>query len=303
MKMMANKSVFLYARFLLTLLLAMISGVKETWAFESVIRIGGSTTLLPVIADASVRFMEKYKTWDRVDPSFPKEPVVIYVTGGGSGFGVKSVVDSTNHIGMSSRNITEKEKTQLGKYREYLISKDCIAFAVNKKNPLAKKDNLTKEEVARIFSGEAKTFYDIDRSLPKRPIIVQMRDVAGGSTKIMQHEVLKDKKFTPSAVQVQSQGANLKKLETNNNTISYISSVIAMNNPKLKVFKYEGVLPTNENVINGKYKLTRPLILLVKDPTDASVMAFIDYMLGDGQLVIEEHGYIPINAVKKSKQK
>ena len=303
MKTAKNKSVFLHAVFILILLLSTVFGIKDAVAFESVIRIGGSTTLLPVIADASVRFMEKYKTWDHVNPSFPKEPIVIYVTGGGSCFGVKSVVDSTNHIGMSSRNITEKEKTQLGKYREYLISKDCIAFAVNKKNPLAKKDNLTMDEVARIFTGEAKTFYDIDRSLPKKPILVQMRDVAGGSTEIMQHEVLRDKKFTPSAVQVPSQGANLKKLETNNNTISYISSVIAMNNPKLKVFKYEGVLPTNENVINGKYKLTRPLILLVKETPDASVMAFIDYMLGDGQLVIEEHGYVPAHAVKKSKQK
>jgi hypothetical protein len=34
--------------------------------------------------------------------------------------------------------------------------------------------------------------------------------------------------------------------------------------PELKVFRFEGVAPTNENVSNGTYKLTRPLLLIVK---------------------------------------
>ncbi|MCX8021430.1 MAG: phosphate ABC transporter substrate-binding protein [Syntrophorhabdaceae bacterium] len=271
---------------------------KDT-KFNPTIRIGGSTTMLPIIADASVKFMEKYKTWDKVDPIFPKEQIIIYVTGGGSGFGIKSVSEGTNHIGMSSRDIKEKEKELLGKYKEFLISKDCIAFAVNKKNPLVKRENLTREEIAKIYSGEAKSFYDIDKSLPKKPIVVIMRDVAGGSTEIVQHEVLKDRSFTSKAIQVQSQGANLKKLETNIYAISYISSVVAMKNPSLKVFKYEGVMPTNENAISGIYKLTRPLILLTKHDTDPAVMKFIDYMLNEGQEIVEEHGYVPLKTIGK----
>jgi phosphate transport system substrate-binding protein len=261
--------------------------------------MGGSTTLLPVIADAATQFMEKYKTWNKIDPKLPSVPVIIYVTGGGSGFGVRSVLDGTNQIGMSSRDIEDKEKAQLGHHQEILISKDCIAFAVNKKNPLAKLNNLTREEVARIFSGEVKTFHDLDASLPRKPILVQMRDAAGGSTEIMQHYILKERTFTPSAVQVPSQGVNLKKLETNANAISYISSVIAMDNPQIKVFKFEGVAPTNENVINGKYRLTRPLLLLVKGTPDTAVQKFLDYMLNEGQQVVIDHGYVPVKTAKR----
>lgn len=284
---------------ILFLFVMMSTAVAQTpKKFDGTIRIGGSTTLLPVIADGASQFMEKYKTWDRVDPALPKVPILIYVTGGGSGFGVKAVTDGSVEIGMSSRDIKDTEKAQLGTYKEFLISKDCIAFAVNKKNPLAKIDKLTRSDVARIFSGEAKTFKEIAPSLPKKPILVLMRDAAGGSTEIVQQSILKEKTFTQNAIQVPSQGANLKKLETNTNTIGYLSSVLALQSQQLKTFKFEGVAPSNENVINGKYPLTRPLILIVKETSDPAMQKFIDYMLNEGQKIVQDHGYVPVKTVK-----
>ncbi len=280
----------------LTMCMMMLSAT--TFAFDGTIRIGGSTTLLPVVADSASRFMEKYKTWDKVNPALPKVPVVIFVTGGGSGFGIKSAIDGTVQIGMSSRDVNDKEKAQLSKHKEILISKDCLSFAVNKKNPLAKLNNLSQKDVVRIFSGEATYFSDIDKSLPKKQILVQMRDAAGGSTEMLQKEILKEKTFTQKAIQVPSQGANIKKLETNASTIGYLSSVVASQNPNIKVLKYEGVEPTNDNVVSGKYKLARPLLLLVKEPAEPEIQAFVDYMLGEGQKVIMEHGYVPVKKIK-----
>lgn len=242
--------------------------------------------------------MDKYETWDKVDPSFPKSRILIYVTGGGSGFGIKAAMDGTVNIGMASRDLKDAEKAQLGQHEEFLVSKDCLAFAVNKKNPLAKLDNVTREEIARIFSGEAKTFKDVLPSLPSKPILVQMRDAAGGSTEIVQTMIMKEKNFSPNAIQVPSQGANLKKLETNASAIGYISSVIAQESSKLKVFKYEGVAPTNENVINGRYRISRPLLLLVKGTPEPPVQKFIDYVLSDGQKIIQEHGYVPVKTLR-----
>jgi phosphate transport system substrate-binding protein len=283
---------------LLSLTLAPMAGAQETKSFNGTIRIGGSTTLLPVIADCTSQFMEKYETWDKVDPSFPKSRILIYVTGGGSGFGIKAAMDGTVNIGMSSRDLKDAEKTQLGPHKEFLVSKDCLAFAVNKKNPLARIDNLTREQVARIFSGEAKTFKDIDPSLPNKPILVQMRDASGGSTEIVKTMIMKEKNFSPGAMQVPSQGANLKKLEANTSAIGYLSSVIAQESSKLKIFKYEGVAPTNENVINGRYQISRPLLLLVQGTPEPAWQKFIDYVLNDGQKIIQEHGYVPVKTLR-----
>jgi phosphate transport system substrate-binding protein len=283
-------------------LAVLVGGVGAAQAaaaeFDGTLRIGGSTTLLPVVADAASQFMEKYGTWDKADPALPKKQILIFVTGGGSGFGVNAAIGGTVDIGMSSRDLKEAEKTKLGEHKEVLISKDCIAFAVNKKGPLAKLDTLTKADVVKIYSGEAKTFKDVRSDLPAKPIVLLMRDMAGGSTEMLQGMVLKEKSFSSAALQVPSQGANLKKAEENASAITYISSVIALQSPKLKVLKYEGVAPTNENVVAGKYPITRPLLLLVKGSPSAAAQRFLDYMLNEGQAVVLEHGYVPVKAAK-----
>jgi len=110
--------------------------------------------------------------------------------------------------------------------------------------------------------------------------------------------ILKEKNFSPNSIQVPSQGANLKKLETNTSAIGYLSSVIAQESSKLKVFKYEGVAPTNENVINGQYRISRPLLLLVNGTPEPTWQKFIDYVLSDGQKIIQEHGYVPVKTLR-----
>jgi phosphate transport system substrate-binding protein len=242
--------------------------------------------------------MEKYETWDKVDPSLPKKQVLIFVTGGGSGFGVNASINATVDIGMCSRDLKEAEKTKLGDYKEYLVSKDCLAFAVNKDNPLAKLDNLTAADIVKIYSGEAKTFRDVRPNLSSKPILVLMRDMAGGSTEMVQQLILKEKTFSSQAIQVPSQGANLKKVEGNASAITYISSVLALESKKLKVFKFEGVEPSNENVVNGKYPITRPLILIVKGKPSPAEQKFIDFVLNEGQSIVVEHGYVPVKKVQ-----
>ena len=275
-----------------------VAGFAQEAEFDGTIRVGGSTTLLPVIADCASQYMEKYSTWDKVDPSLPKKQVLIFVTGGGSGFGVNSAINGTVDIGMCSRDIKEAEKTKLGDYKEYLVSKDCLAFAVNRDNPLAKLDNLTAADIVKIYSGEAKTFRDVRPNLPPKPILVLMRDMAGGSTEMVQQLILKEKTFSSQAIQVPSQGANLKKVEGNASAITYISSVLALESNKLKVFKFEGVEPSNENVIHGKYPITRPLILVVKGKPSLADQKFIDFVLNEGQSIVAEHGYVPVKKVQ-----
>lgn len=268
--------------------------------FDGTIRVGGSTTLLPMIADCASQFMEKYGKWDKVDVSLPNKDVLIYVTGGGSGFGVNASISGTVDIGMCSRDLKAEEKTKLGEYKEYLVSKDCVAFAVRKDNPLAKIENLTSADVLKIYSGKAKTFKDVRADLPAKPLLVLMRDMAGGSTEMIQKLVLKTETFTPNALQIPSQGANLKKLESNASAISYLSSVKAMDSDKLKVFKFNGVKPTNEAVMNGSYGITRPLILVVKGEPSKAEQKFIDFVLNEGQAIVEEHGYVPVVVRKAS---
>ena len=259
------------------------------------LRIGGSTTLLPLISDAASRFMDTYGTWDKADPNLPKERILIYVTGGGSGFGISSAMNGTFDIGLSSRPLRKEEEEKLGEHKQFLISQDCLAFASNINSPLSKAtDNLTRDMTIKIVSGEAQTWKDVRDDLPATPIVLILRDVASGSSEMVKHIVLGKSGFSPKGIQVPSQGANMKRLEDNANSFGYLSSVVAGASDRLKVFKFEGVAPTNENIASGTYAITRPLILIVKGQPNPMVEAFVNYIYTAGQEIIEAYGYSPV---------
>jgi len=276
------------------LALLVIPGTSA-FAEEGMLRVGGSTTLLPVISTAASDFMSKFKTWNKVASNLPDKPIVIFVTGGGSSFGVKSVLNGTVNIGMVSRDIKDKEVALLGQHQTYLVGKDAVAIATSVRNPLAATMNqLTSEGAARIFSGETSRYRELGKKLPDSEIVLLTRDAGAGSTEVMQEMLMKDKQISPKALQLPSQGALLQKLQNNKQALGYISSgLVIQSDGALKSYALDGVSPSNENVLNGKYKLARPLNLLVKDTPDAYVKAFVDYVLSDGQVVIENLGYVP----------
>lgn len=86
-------------------------GVEEaTGSFKAQITFNGSSTLAPVISAIATNHIEEYITWDKVDPSFPAENIAIYVSAGGSGAGVKAVLDGTTDFGMLAREIKDEER-------------------------------------------------------------------------------------------------------------------------------------------------------------------------------------------------
>jgi phosphate transport system substrate-binding protein len=261
---------------------------------DATVRAGGSTTLLPIMANCSSEFMEKYQTWDRVDASLPKSTTTVFVTGGGSGFGVKSLLSGVVDIGMISRDLKDQERKLLGEHQSHLVGKDAVAIAVGTRNPLAgRKKGFAPAELAAIFSGEIKTYQELDRTLPAKPIVLLTRDSGAGSTEIFQEKVMGDKKFSPRALQLPSQGALLEKLQANNNAIAYISSGLALNSKNLKAFALENIQPTDANVTNGTYSLARPLLMVVKGTPAPTVRHFVNYALGSCQKIVVANGYVP----------
>jgi phosphate transport system substrate-binding protein len=275
-------------------LFLLFGGMTAADEVDPTVRAGGSTTLLPIMANCSSEFMEKFQSWDRVDASLPKKNTTIFVTGGGSGFGVKALAGGVVDIGMVSRDLKESEKKMIGDHQSHLIGTDAVAIAVNSRNPLAgRRRSFTPAELAAIFSGEVKTYQEIDRSLPAKPIVLLTRDAGAGSTEIFQEKIMGEKKISSKALQLPSQGALLEKLQSNANALAYISAGLATNTKTLKAFALENVEPTDGNVTAGAYMLARPLLMVVKAKGSASVRYFVDYALGSCQKLVSAHGYIP----------
>lgn len=270
---------------------------KPETMFKAQITFNGSSTLAPVISAIATDFIEKYTTWNKVDASFPEENIAIYVSAGGSGAGVKAVLEGTSDFGMLAREIKDEERQKLGDIREFRIGIDALTISVNPENPLSKvKDDLTTEEVKKIFAGEYKYWDEVESSLPHREIVVVIRDLGGGAHEVFQKAVMGDTQVRSDAIQSPSMGALVAKVIENKDAIGYASfGMVNQNAGKLVPLKVDGVEPTEENIVNGTYKISRPLIVVKKGELSPEQKAFMDVVTSEvGAAIIDKMGFVPV---------
>lgn len=273
------------------------SSPSDNTAFKAEISFDGSSSLAPVMASIGNKFMEEYVTWDKVSSNLPSENISIYVSSAGSGAGVKSILDNTATFGMLARKIRDNEKSQMTNYKEFLVASDALTVSVNAKNPIVKiKDNLDSDTIRKIFSGEYKYWSDVDASLPQKEIVVIIRDLSGGAYEVFQESIMGETQISPNAIQSPSMGALGTKIAENENAIGYASyGVYNQNKDNLFAFKVDGVEPTKENILNGQYKIQRPLMFIKNSELSESENAFVNYIFSDiGKQIVEENGYIPV---------
>lgn len=275
----------------LTLLLFMGCG-KE---FKNDINFTGSSTLAPVINKIGEELSQN-KTWDKVKKDLPKKSIEFNVTSGGSGLGVKSLIEGTSDFGMVSREVSEKEKQKIKDYKEFKLGTDALTISVNPNSPILNiTDDISYEQLRNIFSGNYKYWDDLDSSLEHKEIIVVTRDLSGGAHKVFQKIVMGNEDVKDDVIQAPSMGALTQKIITNKYTIGYVSFGLAnQNEGKVIPLKVNGVVPTKENIINGSYKISRPLLLIASGNLSDTETIFLNLATSDNGLkVVENLGFIP----------
>lgn len=287
-------------RALARILPALFAAVSiAAYAQDASIRVGGSTTALPIISSCAAHFMEKHASWDKADPSLGKEQAVVYVTGGGSGFGVKGLMNGTIDIGMVSRDLRDSEIKTLGGPVMHVFARDAVAIATNMASPLAKtKQEFSTAELAAIFSGNTQQFSQIDSRLPAKTMVLLTRDASGGVTEIFQERVMKQQRLAASRLQFPSTAALIRKLETSDVAIAFVSAGAVNQDSQLRTYAVDGVSPTQDNIVNGSYSLNRPMLLVAKPSPARKAQLFIDFVMGDCQATVKEMGFVPVRAVK-----
>lgn len=275
------------------------AGAEQTTAQEdsNQILFNGSSTLAPVITSIATDFFDTYKTWNAYDSSLPEEDIAVYVSAGGSGQGTKSVIDGTSTFGMVARSVKDEEKEAIKDEKEYQVGIDALTIAVNPENPVTSiMDDLSTEQIVALFSGEYKTWHDMDASLPAEDVVVITRDINGGAHEVFQKNIMGDTEVKADAIQASSMGELVQNIIDNKYAIGYASFGVANQNAgKVVAMKVNGVEPTKENILNGSYIIQRPLLLVGSGEPTAVQQAFLDVVLGEeGQKTVEEMGFIPM---------
>jgi len=256
------------------------------------IQIKGSDTMVNLGQAWAEKYMEKNPT------------DFVAVTGGGSGTGFSSLISGTCDIAMSSRNIKEKE-IALAKQKginpnEIKVALDGLAVVVNPANPVSK---LTIDQLAGIFIGRISNWKEVGGKDEK--IVILSREVNSGTHVYFKEHVLRrgdansKEEFAPGALLLSSSQAIADEVAGNPSAIGYYGMGYISNKQKpilvAKDEKSEYEAPSIENVVNGKYPISRPLFLYTNGSPQGLVNKFVDFALSkDGQDVVLAIDFVPV---------
>ena len=236
--------------------------------------LSGSTSMEKVCEALAETFMEEY----------PDVTVTVEYTG--SGAGIESVTNKMVDIGNSSRALkdTEKEKGVV----ENVIAIDGIAVITNNSNEV---ENLTKEDLIKIYTGEIKNWKELGG---KDENIVVLGREAGSGTRGAFEELLGIVDSCVYAGEIDSTGGVKAKVASTEGTIGYVSLDVV--DDTVKALKLDGVEATEANIKAGSYLLSRPFVMATNGEISAQneiVQTWFDYIKSaEGQEVIKSVGLI-----------
>ena len=278
-------------------LLVLVAITFATSAFaakdKNAIQIKGSDTMVNLGQAWAEKYMEK-NTGD-----------FIAVTGGGSGTGFSSLISGTCDVAMASRSIKDKEialaKAKGINPNEIKVALDGLAVVVNPGNPISK---LTLAQLADIFTGRVTNWKEIGGKDEK--IVILSREVNSGTHVYFKEHVLRKndpnskEEFAPAALMLSSSQAIADEVAGNPDAIGYYGMGYISKKQKpvtiAKDEKSEYEAPTIENVINGKYPISRPLFLYTNGIPGGLVKKFVDFTLSkEGQDIVLATDFVPIN--------
>lgn len=253
----------------------MVSGCGGSEKATGTVTTDGSTSMEKVMGYLSESYMES------------NSGVKVTYNPTGSGAGIQAVLEGRCDIGLSSRNLKDEEKAK--GLTETVVAIDGIAMVVNPQNAL---EDLTVEQIGKIYSGEYKNWKDVGGA--DAPIVVIGREAASG-TRDGFESITGTKDKCVYAQELTSTGDVIQTVSSNPNVIGYAS--LAAVKDSVKALKVGGVEPSEETIQSGKYKIQRDFVFVTKTGTElpAAAKSFFDYAVSkEADDLIIKAGAVPV---------
>jgi phosphate transport system substrate-binding protein len=243
--------------------------------------INGSTTVLPIAQKVAEAYMKE------------NPEVKISISGGGSGNGIKALIDGTTDIADSSRFIKDEEvklAVEKGRYPvPFAVAYDCIIPVVHPSNSIK---NITLDQLKAIYMGKIKNWKEIGD--PDLKIVVVSRETSSGTYEVWEEKVMKKERVFPGALSQASNGAVVQAVSKNKNAIGYIG--IGYVNTNVKTLTVDNIMGSAKTTLDGTYPISRALYMFTQGWPKGETLDFINYVLhpAKGQKYVEEAGYVPL---------
>lgn len=205
----------------------------------------------------------------------------------GSGTGITAAAEGRCDIGLSSRDLKEEEKAK--GLEGTVIAYDGIAVIVNPENAV---EDLTIEEIAKLYTGEIKNWKEVGGMDAE---IVLIGREAGSGTRDGFESITGTKDQCKLKQELTSTGDVITTVAGNPAAIGYAS--LASVKDSVKALKVGGTAPSEETIKDGSYQIQRNFVLVTKKDAKLSDAAqkFFDYITSaDASEVIKQAGAVPV---------
>lgn len=278
-----KKKIFLSIIFILpaALFLSLFANSKTPAVnTRSSVHLRGSGTVMSLVQHGAEAYMAE-------NPG-----AIISVSGGGTSRGIKSLVDGTSQIAMSSSEISgellllaEEKNVKLIKH---VVAYDAIVPFVNLDNPVS---DLSTEQLRKIYTSQLTNWNEVSGN--DSPIVLTTRNLDSGTYEGWKLLVIGNKAvISPQAIPMES--APLKKfIAEKPNGIGY--SAFSYIDDTIKPLTVNGIPASAETIQDGTYPLKRELILYTRDDASADTLKFVEYIKKVAPELAESSGVFPIN--------
>jgi len=222
----------------------------------------------------------------------------VQVTGGGSGVGIAALINGTTDICEASRPMKDKEKEDVkakrgAEVKEIPVAVDGLAIYLNAANPVKE---LSLDQLKGIYRGTITNWKDIGGKDGK--IIAYGRENSSGTYAYFKEHVLANGDFHPSVQTLPGTSAVTNAVAKDPKSIGYGGIAYAKGIHHAMVKKEStspGVEPSMENVLSGKYPISRYLYWYTAGEPAGEMKKLVDWVLGpEGQKLVQEVGYYPL---------
>ena len=222
--------------------------------------------------------------------------VKVMVLGGGSLRGLLDLAEGRMDFAASCQSRTASDPEDF----EYVTASwDALVFIVHKSNPV---DSITPRQVRDIYEGRINNWKQLGGpDLPLISVITTTRGF-GGVGEALEKYILRGKRPLPQKNStMQASSTTIWEQLVEEMREGFASDGFGSARKRnVKMLKVNGVAPTRENIISGKYPYRRPLYLVIKKNAKPEVRRFVDFVLSPkGQKLISSYGMPSLADIKK----
>lgn len=262
------------------LILSLVFSCSFRPAESNLIRIKGSDTMFRLTERLAEEFMKR------------NPDISIYVEGGGTATGIRSLIKDDIDICTASRNLRPEEAKLLADYYQslamvFLVAKDALSIYVHKNNPVKQ---LTLKDIKDIYQCKIRNWKALGGL--DMPIIPVTRNPNSGTYLYFRDHILLGEDYCPDILVKPTTESIIEFVRLNEDAIGYGAEALAEDVHTVSV---ENIEPTIENSQNDTYPITRYLHFFTRKNPGGSIKKFIDWTLSsEGQKIVSETGFIPL---------